>query len=135
MSLSTKLNNKNMESTFSKVGLALVKILPKDWEKALLFAHVTECSYELFYYAKVNGNYINNFDLEKEGLEVNRQDVRKHFREIYEILLPDFRENQWYAITFILSKTGEFTVDYEYTDYSEESFAYKELWKEKYLKG
>ena len=122
-----------MESLLLKVGTLLVDIMPKGWEKALLFAQITDSSYELFYYAKVNDKYINNFDMEKEGLGVNRQEVRKHFREIYEILLPDYREKQWYAMTFILSKTGEFTVDYEYTDYSEESLAYKKIWKEKYL--
>lgn len=123
-----------METIYSKVGLTLFNVLPNGWEKAILYAQITENSYELFYYAKVNGEYINNFDLEKEGLGFDRQEVRKHFREIYEILLPNYRENQWYAMTFILSKTGEFTVDYEYTDYSENSFEYKKLWKEKYLK-
>lgn len=123
-----------METIYSKVGLTLFNVLPNGWEKAILYAQITENSYELFYYAKVNSEYINNFDLEKEGLGVDRQEVRKHFREIYEILLPNYRENQWYAMTFILSKTGEFTVDYEYTDYSENSFEYKRLWKEKYLK-
>ena len=123
-----------METIYSKVGSTLFNVLPNGWDKAILYAQITESSYELFYYAKVNGEYINNFDLEKEGLGVDRQEVRKHFREIYEILLPDYKEKQWYAMTFILSKTGRFSVDYEYTDYSEESFAYKELWKEKYLK-
>lgn len=123
-----------METIYSKVGLTLFNVLPNGWEKAILYAQITENSYELFYYAKVNGEYINNFDLEKEGLGVDRQEVRKRFREIYEILLPNYRENQWYAMTFILSKTGEFTVDYEYTDYSEDTFSYKKIWKEKYIK-
>ena len=123
-----------METIYSKVGLTLFNVLPNGWEKAILYAQITESSYELFYYAKVNGEFVINFDLEKEGLGVDRQEVRKCFREIYEILLPNYRENQWYAMTFILSKTGEFTVDYEYTDYSENSFEYKKLWKEKYLK-
>ena len=123
-----------METVYSKVGLTLFNVLPNGWDKAILYAQITESSYELFYYAKVNGEFVINFDLEKEGLGVDRQEVRKCFREIYEILLPNYRENQWYAMTFILSKTGEFTVDYEYTDYSENSFEYKKLWKEKYLK-
>ena len=123
-----------METIYSKVGSTLFNVLPDRWEKAILYAQMTESSYELFYYAKVNGEFVNNFDLGKEGLGIDRQEVRKCFREIYEILLPDYRENQWYAMTFILSKTGEFTVDYEYTDYSENSFEYKKLWKEKYLK-
>lgn len=123
-----------METVYSKVGLTLFNVLPKGWEKAILYAQITESSYELFYYAKVNGEFVNNFDLEKKGLGVDRQEVRKHFREIYEILLPDYKKKQWYAMTFILLKTGEFSVDYEYTDYSEESFEYKKLWKEKYLK-
>lgn len=123
-----------METIYSKVGSTLFNVLPDRWEKAILYAQMTESSYELFYYAKVNGEFVNNFDLEKEGLGIDRQEVRKCFREIYEILLPDYRKKQWYAMTYILSKTGSFSVDYEYTDYSEESFAYKELWKEKYIK-
>ena len=123
-----------METIYSKVGLTLFNVLPNGWEKAILYAQITESSYELFYYAKVNGEFVNNFDLEKEGLGVDRQEVRKYFREIYEILLPDYRKKQWYAMTFILSKTGSFSVDYEYTDYSEDTFSYKKIWKEKYIK-
>lgn len=122
-----------METIYSKVGLTLFNVLPNGWEKAILYAQMTESSYELFYYAKVNGEFVINFDLEKEGLGVDRQEVRKCFREIYEILLPDYREKHWYAMTYILSKSGEFTVDYEYTDYSEDSLSYKKIWKKKYL--
>ena len=122
-----------METVYSKVGLTLFNVLPNGWDKAILYAQITESSYELFYYAKVNGEFVINFDLEKEGLGVDRQEVRKCFREIYEILLSDYREKQWYAMTYILSKSGEFTVDYEYTDYSEDSLSYKKIWKEKYI--
>lgn len=122
-----------METIFSKVGLSLVNVLPKDWEKALLFAQITDGSYELFYYAKVKGAYYNNFDLEKTEYGISRKDVRECFRNIYEILLPDYHEKGWYAMTYILSKSGEFTLDYEYTDYSEDTLSYKKIWKEKYL--
>ena len=123
-----------METIFSKVGLTLINVLPKGWEKALLFAQITESSYELFYYVKVNGKYFKNFELENTEYGISRKEVRECFRSIYDILLPDYREKKWYAMTYILSKSGEFTADYEYTDYSEESIAYKDCWKEKYLK-
>ena len=122
-----------METIFSKVGLSLTNVLPKDWEKALLFAQITDGSYELFYYAKVKGAYYSNFDLEKTECGISRKEVRECFRNIYGILLPDYHEKGWYAMTYILSKSGEFTVDYEYTDYSEDSLSYKKIWKEKYL--
>ena len=122
-----------METIFSKVGLTLVGVLPKDWERALLFAQITDGSYELFYYVKVKGAYYSNFDLEKTEFDISRKEVRECFKSIYDTLLPDYHEKGWYAMTYILSKSGEFTVDYEYTDYSEDSLSYKKIWKEKYL--
>lgn len=124
-----------METIFSKIGSALVNVLPKGWEKALLFAQVTDSSYELFYYAKLDGAYYSNFDLEKTECGISRKEVRECFRNIYDAILPDHFEKKWYAMTFILSKSGKFTVEYEYTDYSEDSLSYKKIWKEQYLKG
>lgn len=122
-----------METIFSKVGAALVNVLPKDWEKVLLFSQITDGSFELFYYVKLYGKYYRNFDIENSEFGISRKEVCDCFRHIYTILLPDYHEKGWYAMTFILSKSGEFTVEYEYTDYSEDSLSYKKIWKEKYI--
>jgi hypothetical protein len=52
---------------------------------------------------------------------------------LYSIVKPDFEEKHWFAMTFSLTNAGKFNVDYEYSDYTENTLEYKELWKAKYL--
>ena len=94
---------------FNDITKNLVTVLPENWEKVCLYCQITNDSYEFFFHVKVDGIYIQSFDLEK-SYKISRKELRD------------------------LEKNGKFSTEYEYTDYSENSLEYKKAWKEKYLK-
>ena len=108
---------------YKEIAEKLITVLPKDWEDIRLYSQITESSYEFFFYAKVKGSYIQCFELEKE-FGITRKLLREVFKSLYEIIQPDYVEKKWFAMTYSLSNTGKFNVDYEYTDYSEKTLEY-----------
>lgn len=122
-----------MENIYKEIAKNLVTVLPENWEKVCLYCQLTKDSYEFFFHVKVDGNYIQNFDLEK-SYKITRKEIRDCFKNLYTILRPDYETKNYYVMTFILANSGKFTTEYEYTDYSEKSLEYKKTWKEKYLK-
>lgn len=118
---------------YKEIAENLLDSLPKNWEDVKLYAQLTKSSYEFFFYVKVNGSYIQCFELEKSYL-ITRKQLRDTFKKLYSIVKPDFEEKKWFAMTFSLTNEGKFNVEYEYTDYTENTLEYKEQWKSKYLK-
>lgn len=118
---------------YKEIAENLLDSLPKNWEDVKLYAQLTKSSYEFFFYVKVNGSYIQCFELEKSYL-ITRKQLRDTFKKLYSIVKPDFEEKKWFAMTFSLTNEGKFNVEYEYTDYTENTLEYKKLWKSKYLK-
>lgn len=117
---------------YKSVAENLLNVLPKEWDNVKLYAQLTKSSYEFFFYVKLNGSYIQCFELEK-SYKITKNQLRDTFKKLYLILKPDFEEKKWFAMTFSLTNAGKFNVDYEYTDYSEKTLEYKEQWKAKYL--
>lgn len=122
-----------MENIYKEIAKNLVTVLPENWEKVCLYCQLTKDSYEFFFYVKVDGNYIQNFDLEKT-YKITRKEIRDCFKNLNTVLRSDYESKNYYVMTFILANNGKFTTEYEYTDYSEKSLEYKKNWKEKYLK-
>lgn len=118
---------------YKEIAENLVKVLPNGWEDVKLYAQLTKSSYEFFFHVKVNGEYIQCFNLE-EKYGISKKMLRDVFKSLYALLKPDFEEKNWFVMTYSLTKAGKFNVDYEYTDYSEKTLEYKEQWKSKYLK-
>src|SRR5574344_140035 len=113
-----------MDNTlYQKIGSELVNVLPDNWEKVCLYAQVTEKSYEFFFHVKVDGEYIQCFNLEKT-YNITRKELREVFKKLYDTLLGDQKEKNWYVLTYILEKSGKFTTEYEYNDHSEDSLGY-----------
>ena len=117
---------------YNKIAENLLDVLPKNCDDVKLYAQLTKTSYEFFFYVKVNGTYIQCFELEK-SYSITRKQLREKFKILYSIVKPDFEEKKWFAMTFSLTNAGKFNVDYEYSDYTENTLEYKELWKAKYL--
>lgn len=120
---------KEMLQSISK---SLMNCLPEKWEKVCVYIQETESSYDIFFHVKVNGVYIQCFNLEKD-YGVTRKELRSAFKEIAETVKNDQNEKKWYVMTFLLSNDGKFSIEYEYNDYSDNSIAYKNQWKDKYL--
>lgn len=118
---------------YNEIATNVEALLPKGWQNLVLYSQITKSSYEFFFYVKVNNNYIQCFDL--EGLNgITRKQLREAFKQLNTIIKPDYEEKHWYVMTYNLDSSGKFKVDYEYTDFSEKSVEYKELWKVKYIK-
>lgn len=120
-------------NVYTELGKNIIAVLPKNWERVCLYAQISKDSCELFFHVKIGDKYIYCFDLEK-SYGISRKELREKFKELQGLLSPDQKEKNWYVLTFILNSDGKFSVEYEYTDYSENSLDYQRIWKEKYLK-
>lgn len=118
---------------YNEITEKLVQVLPEGWEKVCLYCQLTDSTYEFFFHVKVGGKYIQCYDLEK-SYKITRAELRDCFKQLYSILKPDYINNHFYVMTFILDRAGKFKTEYEYKDFSEVSLEYKKTWKEKYLK-
>lgn len=121
-----------MNTNYSLIANKLVELQPNGWSKVVAYAQITEESYEIFFYTMINGGFLKNYELEKTN-NLSRAQVRACFKVLYDELLPDYKENHWYVCTIQIENSGQFIIEYEYTDYSEDSMEYKKTWKEKYL--
>ena len=122
--------NKDM---YKNVAENLLKVLPKNWEKVYLYSQITESSYEFFFYVKINGVFVQCFELEKD-YGISKKHLRDVFKSLNIIIRPDYEEKKWFVMSYFLTNTGKFDVDYEYEDYSEKTFEYKQHWIKKYIK-
>lgn len=116
---------------YEKIIDELTVILPEKWEKVCLYSHVREDNYEIFFYVKVDGKFIQYIELEKL-CGVSKEEIRGVFDKLYEILLPDFMENAWNVLTYIVTNDGKYNVEYDYEDFGD-IISYRKAWKEKYL--
>ena len=108
---------------YQSVVEALVKYLPKGWEKVDMYAEVSECHCNAKFFAMINGEYIYSMDLkEKYGIE-----VKYLCKDLLQILRPDQQEKNWFAMFFYLKNTGEFNVEYDYEE-PEDKIAYRGDW-------
>ena len=116
---------------YEKIIDELTAILPEKWEKVCLYSHVREDTYEFFFYVKLDGKYIQYVELE-DLCGVSKEEIRGVFDKLYDILLPDFMENAWNVLTYIVTNDGKYNVEYDYDDI-DNSIVYQENWEEKYL--
>lgn len=118
---------------YNKISSALQQVLPNNWEDVVLYSHIKDDCYEYKFYVRVNGEYILCFKLEQK-FNISQKEIMNCFDELYKTMLPDYQEKQWYSATIQLSNQGDFSIDYDYEDHSDEEDSYKDNWKKKYLK-
>ena len=116
---------------YEKIIDELTAILPEKWEKVCLYSHVREENYEFFFYVKLDGKFIQYIELEKL-CGISKEEIRGVFDKLYDILLPDFMENAWNVLTYIVTNDGIYNVEYDYEDF-DDIISYRKAWKEKYL--
>lgn len=118
---------------YNKIANLLVEVLPEGWKNAVMYAHITEDMYEIFFFVKMDNMYYNCFKLEKE-FGISRKSIMACFDKIYQTLLNDYKEKNWYNATVQLSNDNKFVINYTYDDQSENEDTYKANWKQTYLK-
>ncbi|OQY38704.1 MAG: hypothetical protein B6229_05275 [Spirochaetaceae bacterium 4572_7] len=119
---------------FKKIAEILGPLLPKGWEDVRLYAQLDKSSYEYFFYVKIDGEYIQNFELEKL-YKISRKEMRSSFKNLY-ANMKDFQiSDNWKVATFSMDSKGDFKITYDYDTPTELiNIEYKNKWKTKYLK-
>ena len=113
---------------------SLRKIIPKDASKTILFANVTDTSYELFFYSLFDdGIFKQCYTLAEDGiLDAHLLDMT--FAEIAEQIRTDkkYKSDSKNIFTFIVDENG---ICLKVDHYSADARIYKikKDWKEKYI--
>ncbi|MBR1722612.1 MAG: DUF600 family protein [Treponema sp.] len=128
-----------MDEIFCKLAEILQSVLPKNWDKALLYSELDENSYDISFYCRLKKNnvYMQCYELEKYG--ILEKSIDSAIEGIYNILRQLWLESKsqetiWTNCTFSLTSDGKFNFDYDYTNLVDCAYEYREQWKKKYLK-
>lgn len=116
---------------FQQIANVISPVFPVKWEKARVFCQLDQDSYEFFFFVKVGGEYIQNFDLEKE-YAITRKEIRAVFKELFLLMKDSQKENNWRFITLLINSNGDFKADYDYKE-GDVTLENKEDWKKQYL--
>lgn len=130
-----------LNEIYNKIANTLNEMIPELWKKIYMYGEVVDGAKEAYFYYYPEG----------ENQPIYSQDIPKLFNisktEYYNVLLElvdnitelweEFKNNDlepWTNLTFILENTGEFNIDYDYTDLSEtDPIEQHTVWEYKYL--
>lgn len=102
----------------------MLKVLPLDWDRLVLYGELDESSYEFFYYVKVDGCYIQCYDLPN----VSEEDIDELFGALYAICIRN-KDSDWSSFTLTVESSANFSIDYTYGEPDVD----RDKWKAKYL--
>ncbi len=119
---------------YQQIFNELQKVLPKEWSSVVFYAEYSSGSYSMKYYVKNGtGKFTDCYKL--SGL--SKAQIVKTFIDLDKIITPVRKElpekDKWSIMTMILDSKGEFKVEFDYTDISENSIIYKREWEKKYI--
>ena len=120
------------KDTFQNIYNEISKFLPDKWNKIVVYLEYGDDAYSYTFYVKINGKYINGFNIP----EVSKKQVYDSFEQIDRIILSDRRKEKdrlWTNMTMIISADGTIHADFDYTDLTEGAYKYRKAWKAKYL--
>ena len=104
----------------------LISLLPEHWTDVILRNIMSPGYYNIYFYVKVNGLYIQCFNLPKK-YSITMDELNSAFSEINKFSQEDQNTEKWRSYTLTLSSSGDFFIDYEYEDPIT-----KDQWKAKY---
>lgn len=121
------LNNSIYQDIFDEIS----KYFSVDWEKTVIYLEYGEKSYTFSFYVKENGTYIKCYDLPG----VSEDELYASFKAIDKLISPERAKNNnlWTVMTMIVTKTGDMSADFDYSDISENAYQFMNSWKAKYL--
>ena len=110
------------------------QIIPKGSSKTVFFASITETSYEVFFYAYIDGEPIQCFELaEHDMLDENELDT------VFANIVDAIKESNLYQndknniVTITVDKSGV-KMDMEYVEKDARMYGVKKDWKQKNIK-
>lgn len=121
------------KKTFQIIFNEVSKCLPQNWKRVVIYIEYGEDAYSYAFYAKVNGQYINGYNLPG----ASEQQIAESFRTIDKAILKERNESAdrlWTNMTMIVDDDGTMHTDFDYSDLSTGAYKYKKQWKAKYLR-
>ena len=126
--------------SFEIIANKIQAVLPKDWEKTVFYAEVSDDSYEMFYYVFIPDRETPIQCYELPNLfEITEEAIDNIFEELYEPLIEEQQalvtagKAPWTNYTLVLNSDGSFKVDYDFTLLDNLGYEYRNAWKSKYL--
>ncbi|GMA98772.1 immunity protein YezG family protein [Pelosinus sp. IPA-1] len=115
-----------MEDIYGKIANIVSEMIPEEWDKVYLYAQVSEGvqSFYFHYYPQGQKNTVYSpdivdiFDVDEDSMDMLTLDLCNCCKELWEEF-KNSKQDLWTNLTFILESTGEFKIDYDYTELSE----------------
>jgi len=121
------------ETLFQEIFDELQNYMPDKWEKVVLYVEYSAGSYSMKYYIKVDGTYVDCFNLKN----VSKAHLIKLFMNLDKKISIERNKlddnNRWSVMTMIVDSEGGFTTDFDYSDLTENTIEYQKNWKKKYI--
>lgn len=118
------------DNIYQQIYNELDSYLPNRWNKLVVYIEYGVDSYSISFYVTTEGKTVKCFDL----AYIDESQLLDTFSRIDKIVGPERKKevDKWSNMTLVIE--GEnFHADFDYTDLSKGSFAYKREWKKKYL--
>lgn len=122
------------EKIYGIIANEILKITSSNWKEIIFYGEFGEGSYEFEYYVNLGDNkFVKCFNLK----DVSMMDILNLFKNINNIISEErkkiSKDKLWTNCTLKFNKEGRFKMDFDYTDLSQNSYVYHEVWKYKYL--
>ena len=106
-------------------------IIPDGSSKTVFFASVTETSYEVFFYAFIDGNPVQCFELAEQNL-LDENELDTVFASIVEVIRNAniYQRDKNNIVTIIIDKSGV-KMDMAYVERDARMYGIKKEWKQK----
>lgn len=118
------------DSIYQEIYNVIEPLLPKDWEKLILYIEYGMASYNMSFYVGRKNNMVKCYNLP----DLTEKEILEAYAQIDKIIAPERKGEleKWTNLTMVVEDDG-FHVDLDYTDLSQGSYDYKKKWKRKYI--
>lgn len=118
------------DSIYQQIYNEVDSFLPNKWSKLIVYIEYGDDSYNMSFYVTAEEKTVKCFDLPY----IDESKLMDAFSKIDKIISPERanEDKKWSNMTLIIEEDS-FKADFDYTDLSKGSFAYKREWKKKYL--
>lgn len=130
-----------MAELYQQIAETINDMIPEEWNKVFAYAEVKEdvSKVDFYYYSegKEKPVYVleitDLFEIEENYLDILRYKLSDYFEELWNEFVRNHQE-VWTSLTFILDRTGEHKIDYNYEDLSDvDDFERQVIWRYNYL--
>lgn len=108
-------------------------IIPEKSEKTIFFGAISQTSYEMFFYAFIDGKPVQCYELAEQGV-MDENELAEVFESVVHIVKESkaFDEGKMNIVTVQVDKSG-IELDVEHVDRDERMYRIKKGWEDKYI--